>query len=313
MYNVGTRCYRYDEDGTFLLFKIVKVKEQSYTLKGMNNKSVHILIEKDLKEQYIILAPDALMTCVIANSSTAEDDKKNPREDVITSVYKLVPDEESKTSSIDGIPALVMRQDVYSASKNMLFSSLDTIYVGDCVNRNMVGNDQDILDFIECGEIKVSTSISLYIDDKFDDIFKVIPREFVEAADKVMQEFIKSQPDTIKGVSKSFKDLFIDNLFIAVYRQMFNIMALNFPIELNSSNEVIVLNAKQHKKLEDLLRKHIKIYSIIKYDKDIDISKVVNYNHIMVSDINDIIYMVVYDVIDEYPVDNDIASALLGL
>lgn len=314
MFNVGTRYYKYDGDN-LKTYKIVSSKNDMYNLKGTNNNERLLLSEKEIKDKYIGLAPDAIMSCIIAKSSN-KSDKPDDMEDVIVSVYKLTPDEDNKESSIENIPSLAMRQDVYSLSKNFMFSSIDTVYIGDCITRNMVSSDKEIQEFMECGDIKESVALSLYVDDTFEDIFKIIPHKFVEEANKVLDNFNNYKPTStsiIKGLSKSFEDLFKDNKFMTAYRQIFNILRLDFPIELTSGKEQIILNVKQHRKLEDALRKNIKIFHIIKYDKDIDISKVVNYNHIMVSDVNDIIYMVVYAVISEYPVDDDIMGAFATL
>ena len=314
MFNVGARYYKYDGD-ELKTYRVINIRRGMYHLKGINNSDRCILTEGDIKDKYIALAPDAIMSCVIAKSSN-KSDKPDDMEDVIVSVYKLIPDEDNKESNIENIPSLVMRQDVYSMSKNFAFSSMDAVYIGDCITRNMVSNDKEIQEFMECGDIRESVAISLYVDDRFEDIFKIIPRKFVEEANKVLDSFNNYKPtntSVIKGLSKSFEDLFKDNNFMVAYRQIFNILKLDFPIELTSGKEQIVLNAKQHRKLEDTLRKNIKIFHIIKYDKDIDISKVVNYNHIMVSDVNDIIYMVVYAVISEYPVDDDIMNAFATL
>lgn len=314
MFNVGTRYYKYDGDD-LKTYKIISSKNNMYNFKGTNNNERLLLSEKEIKDKYIGLAPDAIMSCIIAKSSN-KSDKPDGMEDIIVSVYKLTPDEDNKESNIENIPSLVMRQDVYSLSKNFMFSPIDAVYIGDCITRNMVSNDKEIQEFIECGDIRESIALSLYVDDTFEDIFKSIPHKFVEEANKVLDNFNNYKPtntSVIKGLSKSFEDLFKDNNFMTAYRQIFNILRLDFPIELTSGKDKIILNAKQHRKLEDALRKNIKIFHIIKYDKDIDISKIVNYNHIMVSDINDIIYMVVYAVISEYPVDNDILSAFATL
>ena len=77
----------------------------------------------------------------------------------------------------------------------------------------------------------------------------------------------------------------------------------------NSQGDLI-LNNKQREKLENELRKFIADIKVIKYDKDIDISRIVSRSHSMVSDSNGIIYLIAYTIIGEYPVDSDIAAAM---
>jgi hypothetical protein len=98
------------------------------------------------------------------------------------------------------------------------------------------------------------------------------------------------------------------------YRALFNILQVDFPIVIDerSTNHEgnIVLNKKQQKKLEDAIGQYIKVIAVIKYDRDIDIAKIVSYNHIMISDKSGIIYLIAYQKIGDYKVDNDIADAL---
>ena len=75
----------------------------------------------------------------------------------------------------------------------------------------------------------------------------------------------------------------------------------------------IILNNKQIKMIEDILRKYITDVHVIKYDKDIDISKIVTNTHLMISDKMGVIYLISYVANGDYPIDNDIESSMLNL
>ena len=75
----------------------------------------------------------------------------------------------------------------------------------------------------------------------------------------------------------------------------------------------IILNNKRIKMIEDILRKYITDVHVIKYDKDIDISKIVTNTHLMISDKMGVIYLISYVANGDYPIDNDIESSMLNL
>ena len=118
----------------------------------------------------------------------------------------------------------------------------------------------------------------------------------------------------IKGYCETLEQLFDENNFMFNYRLLFNIAQVDFPIELddNTDNEgIITLNNKQIQRLEeDVLRQYITDVRVLKYDKDIDVSKIVDKTHIMISDETENIYLVSYVVTGSFPVDNDIARAM---
>ena len=117
----------------------------------------------------------------------------------------------------------------------------------------------------------------------------------------------------LKGYCDSLEELFEENNFMYHYRSLFNITQIDFLIETgNNTSEdgVIQLDEIQIRKIEDLLRNHITDVKVLKYDKDIDISKIVGNTHIMLSDKSENIYLVSYVIVSPYEVDNDILKAM---
>ena len=100
------------------------------------------------------------------------------------------------------------------------------------------------------------------------------------------------------------------------YRYIFNITQVEFVVDIGNNKTEdgeIILNNKQIKMIEDILRKYITDVHVIKYDKDIDISKIVTNTHLMISDKMGVIYLISYVANGDYPIDNDIESSMLNL
>ena len=126
---------------------------------------------------------------------------------------------------------------------------------------------------------------------------------------------IKSQlsPNpVIVGAVDNLEQLLIDTDFMVRYREIFNIAQIDLPIEPDqiSENGSVTLNEYQTKIIEDMLRKYIHIVKVIEYAKDIDVSKIVSFKHIMISDRSQTIYLVAYEEIGDYVIDEDIARAM---
>ena len=107
----------------------------------------------------------------------------------------------------------------------------------------------------------------------------------------------------------------IENDFIGNYRSIFNITQIDFPIVLGkesyNAEGDIILNEKQKQRLEDMLRRYIsKNIKVIKYDKDIDISKIVNVQHVVVCDSENQIYLIAYTIEGYYTNNEDDAQVL---
>ena len=128
-----------------------------------------------------------------------------------------------------------------------------------------------------------------------------------------MSNKFAKQPN-IKGYSRTLEELMHKNNFIDEVRMSFNIYKIEWKIILDEDsynvNGDIILNEKQTNALEDMLRKEIADVKIIPYDKDVDISKIVQYEHVMVSDQTNQIYLIAYRKIADYKPDNDIARGM---
>ena len=296
---LGTKYQTYIDDELVVL-RLVNIKsENKFTM--VDREGNKLSMTKEELDKCIKLDSDALLCLMTA---TLDEDVRD--------VYACVHRTDDMRNGIKE-PVMILRQNIYSSSKNAFNAGMD-IYVGECLANPKFDNDEQFKSLLEFNTIDDTLSVALYVDDKFKDIKQFITGHNARKFDEVLRT-IKSSNDNsmIKGYCETLEQLFDENNFMFNYRLLFNIAQVDFPIELddNTDNEgIITLNNKQIIRLEDLLRAYITDVKVLKYDKDIDISKIVSKTHIMISDETENIYLVSYIVKEAYPVDNDIARAM---
>lgn len=296
--------YQYYIDDEINVVRLCAIKNENTFVCMDKNDNKIIVTEKQLTDM-VKLIPDAVLTIM----STVDDNNQG-----VSDVYACV----NKLTDESDIPCVILRQGMYSITKNSFnFMPNEDMYVGDCFCSKNYPSENGIEELLEFTDIKNTTNIALYIDDKLDDIFKCIgkhTKKFDEVLFGMKSESDKLSNGMVKGYCTKLRDLFEENNFMFNFRLAFNINQIDFEVELddgsNVKDGVITFNNKQKKLFEDLIRQYITDVKILKYDNDIDISKIVSHTHLVVSDKNDNIYIVAYTVVDNYPVDDDIASAM---
>lgn len=182
------------------------------------------------------------------------------------------------------------------------------IYIGDC-ETIVNSSKEEIAELMTFEEIIKQFSIAVYIDDSEKDLLACIPNKFKNDINTVLCSIKSVMPEMCKGTTESIEQLWEENDFIGNFKSIFNITQIDFPIVLGkesyNSEGDIILNTKQIEHLEDILRRHITDVKTIKYDKDIDISKIVNIQHVVVSDSENNIYLIAYTIVDYYAENDD--------
>lgn len=304
--NLGSKYQ--NSDG--VIFRSIKMKnENTVSLKNLSTGEIKNVDTDYVLNSLVKLTPDAILNIMLC-----EDDVNGSKyEDVYVVVYRTATIESGNTE-----PDLILRQDVYSYTKNnpfTAFGNTNIIYVGDCITKfTMPGDGFKMMDLFEYNKVKVNHSFDLYSDDKLSDIMELIGNKAKIYNATLENIYNEKAADNIKGYCRNLKELCKDNHFIEAYRSLFNITTIDWNVVLGkqSFNEDgdIILNSKQIKAVENIVRKYITDVKVIEYGYDVDISKIVRYSHIMVSDINEKIYLIAYRVIGDYPVDDDIAKAM---
>lgn len=291
-------------DDELRIRRIIKIKnEECFVLKDTKSGETIIISKNDLHDKYIKLTPDAFLNIMITKEESYSNIEDN---DVYFCVNRSCDLVHGST-----IPSLLLRQNIYSRFKNQ-FATNNDIYVGDCLT--IVNSEKnDIKESMTFKEIKKSYSIAMYIDDTVDDIIECISSKFKKEINTLLKKLKDNAMSNIKGFNDNIESLLEENDFIGNYYSLFNITKIDFPIILGkeSYNDEgdIILNDKQHKAIEDLLRKYITNIKVIKYDKDIDISKIVSIDHVMVCDSNNEIFLIAYECTGYYVNKNNIDVA----
>lgn len=265
-----------------------------------------IISKQDIKDKYVRLIPDAFMNIMIT------DQIDNP--DVYVCVNKA-----DKLIADKKMPDIILRQAIYDDSITSFDPSDPTIHVGDCISTSTLPSFQSMKDFMQFKKIDFTASIALYVDDTVDTIIDTISAKILKRINEVLIKIKKEYEGSpaghlIVGCADNLKDLMLNTYFLSYYRMEFNIRQLDWPIDLgpesHDKNGDLFLSFKQHQILERELRKFIGDVKVIKYAKDIDISRIVSRTHLMVSDSNGIIYLIAYNVIGDFPVDPDIEAIM---
>ena len=296
---LGTKYQTYIDDELVVL-RLVNIKsENKFTM--VDREGNKLSMTKEELDKCIKLDSDALLCLMTA---TLDEDVRD--------VYACVHRTDDMRNGIKE-PVMILRQNIYSSSKNAFNAGMD-IYVGECLANPKFDNDEQFKSLLEFNTIDDTLSVALYVDDKFKDIKQFITGHNARKFDEVLRTIKSNNTQSmLKGYCETLDQLFEENNFMFNYRMIFNIAQVDFPIELDNNTDkdgVITLNSKQINRLEDLLRAYITDVKVLKYDKDIDISKIVSKTHIMISDETENIYLVSYIVKEAYPVDNDIARAM---
>ena len=296
---LGTKYQTYIDDELVVL-RLVNIKsENKFTM--VDREGNKLSMTKEELDKCIKLDSDALL-CLM--TTTLDEDVRD--------VYACVHRTDDMRNGVKE-PVMILRQNIYSSSKNAFNAGMD-IYVGECLANPKFDNDEQFKSLLEFNTIDDTLSVALYVDDKFKDIKQFITGHNARKFNEVLRTIKSNNTQSmLKGYCETLDQLFEENNFMFNYRMIFNIAQVDFPIELDNNTDkdgVITLNSKQISRLEDLLRAYITDVKVLKYDKDIDISKIVSKTHIMISDETENIYLVSYIVKEAYPVDNDIARAM---
>ena len=281
---------KYYNDESFI--RVVRFKN-SNTLKIkdlITNEYRNIDIKK-IKD-YTLLAPDAAFAFNIV--------KIRDIEDVIVTCNRSSGD----TYNNIGCPYLILRQNILDLHGNMVQKDKETDYVGCSVTLDNIPEGVDFNSLSACDELLYYTIVYYYIDDKLDDILECIPK--ISKYDNVLTQLnkqycdIKNIPYTpgINGYCTKLKDLIVSNNTMYDVRVGFGILSIKYNITVEKNNKLSFMIKED---IEIILGHRIIDEFLIEYKKDIDLSKLSN--HIMLCDVNENIYLLVYTKGDEITYD----------
>lgn len=275
---VGDKFYRVLEDDSIEIVRIKRIKNQNtFVCLDKDNKDIK-LTDKQL-EEYVKLKPDGFLTLSIV-------ELQDKIKDVIVSVHRRKDVEEHNSP----IPYAVCRQNVYDVFTNAINRDNTKTYVGCSVSIDTVPADIDYKMFLACNSIVHSIIISIYLDDKFNEIISLIQKK--SRYDEILSILSNGiMNSNVYGYCPTLEQLLKENRFMFDFHKAFNIDEVDFEVQTENEYELI---PEQRIYLEDMLKEEMFQTYVIKYDKEIDINKIQR-SHIIVSDKNEQLYIIAYD------------------
>lgn len=279
------------------IYRISRFKnENTIVLTDQETNETVTVSDEDLKNKYVCLTPDAFMNVFIT------DTKIKPN------FYVAVQRPGHQ------MPELVANQVFLNVTSQFASNRDNRITVGDCINEKCNPSSEPVVSIMDFEEIDDAAQVAIYIEDNLDEILKNIPAKHMDIFNNQLKKIKKELANEMTdGYCESVKEFLEQVHFIIRFREIFNIGYIDWPIEIDDSSYNsegdIILNNKQKTRLEDYLRMNITDVKVIKYGKDIDISKTIEVSHVIVSDISDNIYIIAFVKLSDYPIDADIANA----
>lgn len=296
----GTRYFKYDNDGNLRVYKLIK--KDPIVLKEMDNKheTVNVQSEDELNDIYVKLNQDAIISFNIVDIHDLKD--------VIVMVYR-----KKEIVEKNPIPYSICRQNITDFFANSLDPNMQCCGVNVTIETLPEGVKMEQL--TACDGIEKSDQVSYYMGDSIDNILSYLDKseydnilfdlfmDHIEyksktSGGKIYLRFAKTQ-QCVDGYSKTLRDLLQLNNFMYDLMRGFNIYPLN--IDLTKNVDEQELSTNNRKIIESLICKNIAVEDqlIIKYDKDIDLSKI-SKEWILVYDKTNTLYLISFSTYGKY-------------
>lgn len=302
MVQLNDRWYRWLEDDKLEEVMVSRIKNSEVSTiiftKGPNLGELKKINNVDLENNYTKLKPDGYLTFSVV--TTGKD---------TTDVMVTVSTHKDILSGIQ-LPYAVCRQGAIDLFAKQL--SPDNVdYVGVSISRDTCPADVDFANFFACNGVSYSEVMSYYIGNNLQDCIKLIKKKkifndtlkenfnkhclYLANGNRFISDVYKNKEE-VDGYCKNLDTLLSLNNFAYDVNAAFGIISTDLT-EDDFSEET--LSGVAMEVIGSILRIEIGKSIAIKYDKDVDLSKIKR-NYCLVSDINNTIYVVAYTVVGRY-------------
>lgn len=321
LYNmIGYKLFKENEDGSIHMIRIVGMR-RPYKINAATKDPDEITIfdyatdEKrkvkvtELKE-YSPLEPDGIFT--ISGVTINNPDKKKPSKDVIATISKFI----TIKIGLSSIPFAVCRQSITDVFYNLLVQDESDMIVGLAINQETCPSNFDYKIMFAASDIVCNDYINFYRTDtledilgmfshsKYDDILRELYLAHVKAVKKPELAFKEED----KGWCKNIDRLFKENNFQSDIDQMLGITSVGFAVEnYLEVDKIPNKNIEYNKATDDfrywlssVYKVNMESTTVIDYDHDINLADFNNTRYVLIRDINNKLYLVVYTVAGEY-------------
>jgi len=275
--NKWDKFYRVNEDDSIEFLRLIKVKNADcYIL--LNSKKERVKLTEDELSKYVKLRPDGYINYSIVSLDAGI-------KDIIVSMFRREDIENG-----DAIPYCICRQNIFDLFTNNFVKDDKTQFVGCSVSKDTCPADIDYKMIMGCNSIIDNINVSMYVDDILDDLLD--PISVLNFNDVLFKNYIKSRNENIYGYCKTLKELLHTNNFMYDVLKAFNIIKVPFLTLYNpNSNEIYTSNREW---LESYLKVEMFKTFVVPFTKEIDLKKIER-DHVIISDINNEIFIVLYD------------------
>ena len=302
---LGYKFFREDPDDSSKI-QIVRIIK-TY----INNKDVKIQYEDGHTEKcdihfltnFTAIKPKGFVTFSVVDIKTA---KHKYQQDVIVCSYLL---NDLKLTGKLQLPYAVCRQDITDVFYNLI--DPDKGYVGVSVTKDDKPTNISFEEIMYCDHMVKGECINAYTTDTVDDILNCVTMsEYDDVLNILYEEHAKASEDPTvamksidNGWCRKLSDLLKINNFDIDFEHMFNINMVDFKVAdylYKKDDQVDALNQDAIDWLNYTFKINAVDSSVIEFNEDINLSKFNNTNYIVLRDIDNKLYLVVYLVNGEY-------------
>jgi len=319
---LGTRLFKRLEDDSFDIIRIIRILEFNDKVLIKNEdtgKTKKVTI--DSLKGYTPL--NAFGVVSFSNVKIYDPAGGPDMSDVIVCLYNMLDIKMDQNIP----PYAVCRQNITDVFYNLIADREDHGVVGLSISRDNCPTNFDYRIMASCDEITDYDMVNMYIDDTVEDILECID---IEKYDKILYDnysihmkakypMWNKKIDEMKvsakgdgnlsdsGWCRNLYTLLNDNNFSTDMDTLRNITALGFDLSEDIISEKVdeeytktYLTTDCMKYLSYVFKVNMKSTLVIKYGLDIDLADFNNSNYVLVRDINNDLYIVVYTTEGEY-------------
>lgn len=286
---LGLKYFRYinETDDKPEILRVIGFSDANTVRVKINGEKRKIKYE-ELKKYYVRLNPDGHIMFSLV--SIAEDTN------LLDTIVAFAKSEDTMIGN--NIPCIVCRQNITDMYA-MLINNDNKHHVGCTATPSTMPDDKPYEIMFSCNYIKESELVNVYMDDELDDILECIKyKKYNIELQALFEDSIKSFDNKSKEICRknnynagyvtTLKSLLETNSFMSEFYIAFNIIKIGFIIDPDNVSLFVVNHIQQVFKVvfESLI--------FIEYDKDIDLKQIYAGRYILIKDIKNILYVVLY-------------------
>ena len=298
---LGFKFYKEKSNGEFEIIRLKTANTDGIHATVILEDGKEKIMDIDTLKKYTPLEPYGLASFSIVKVADGEGGYIN---DVMVMIYR---NNDIKFLD-DNTPFAICRQSVNDIFAQYIAKDPENCrMVGICINRNDCPANIDYRLYGACDELVRCDIISIYRDDNIESMLKCINTSpFDSLLSKMYNEHIDHDPskpaarfgNTDNGWCRSLKYLLLTNDFMTDFNLMCDITQFDFDLSNylidSTDNRPQQLNRVCTLFFQEVFKIKVQETRVIKYDYSVDLAKFNNTNYVLVRDINNQIWIILY-------------------